>query len=149
MNMNFNKFFLLLWVIFALLDPDPDSESGSGTGSTDPIESGSNPDPQPWFWCRFGSGSDLHFDANSYWKIRKKISLLLFTATPVNMFHTSVVVVDVIIFSNFDILMKFLVKRKGKVKVKSLAEISVADPRCLFGTDHGSEFFIPDPGSRV
>jgi hypothetical protein len=46
-NMNFYKFFLLLWVIFALLDPDPDSESGSG--STDPIESGSNPDPQPWF----------------------------------------------------------------------------------------------------
>jgi hypothetical protein len=44
--MNF-KFFssLVLWVIFALLDPDPDSESGSG--STDPIESGSNPDPQP------------------------------------------------------------------------------------------------------
>ncbi len=38
-NMNFYKFFLLLWVIFALLDPDPDSESGSG--STDPIESGS------------------------------------------------------------------------------------------------------------
>jgi hypothetical protein len=41
--------FLLLWVIFALLDPDPDSQSGS----TDPIESGSNsnsdPDPQPWF----------------------------------------------------------------------------------------------------
>ncbi len=45
-NMNFNKFFLLLRVIFALLDPDPDSESGSG--STEPIESGSNPDPQPW-----------------------------------------------------------------------------------------------------
>jgi hypothetical protein len=49
-NMNFLKFFLLLWVIFALLDPDPDSESGSG--STDPIESGSNgdpnPDPQSW-----------------------------------------------------------------------------------------------------
>jgi hypothetical protein len=45
-NMNFYKFFLPLWVIFALLDPDPDSESGSG--STDPIESGSNPDPQPW-----------------------------------------------------------------------------------------------------
>jgi hypothetical protein len=42
-NMNFDKFFLLLWVIFALLDPDPDSESGS----TDPIESGSNPDPDP------------------------------------------------------------------------------------------------------
>jgi hypothetical protein len=35
--MNFYNFFLLLWVIFALLDPDPDSESGS----TDPIESGS------------------------------------------------------------------------------------------------------------
>jgi hypothetical protein len=35
----FTNFFLLLWVIFALLDPDPDSESGSG--STDPIESGS------------------------------------------------------------------------------------------------------------
>ncbi len=45
-NMNFYKFFLLLWVIFALLDPDPDSQSGS----TDPIESGSNPapDPQPY-----------------------------------------------------------------------------------------------------
>jgi hypothetical protein len=30
-KMNFYKFFLLLWVIFALLDPvpDPDSESGS------------------------------------------------------------------------------------------------------------------------
>jgi hypothetical protein len=44
-------FCLLLWVIFALLDPDPDSEYGSG--STDPIEYGSNtdpdPDPQPWF----------------------------------------------------------------------------------------------------
>ncbi len=38
-NMNFKKKFLLLCVIFALLDPDPDSESGSG--STDPIESGS------------------------------------------------------------------------------------------------------------
>jgi hypothetical protein len=37
--MKFFSFFLLLWVIFALLDPDPDSESGSG--STDPIESGS------------------------------------------------------------------------------------------------------------
>jgi hypothetical protein len=35
--MYFYKFFLLLWVIFALLDPDPDSESES----TDPIESGS------------------------------------------------------------------------------------------------------------
>ncbi len=35
--MKFLKFFLLLWVIFALLDPDPDSESGS----TDLIQSGS------------------------------------------------------------------------------------------------------------
>jgi hypothetical protein len=40
-NMNLKKKILLLWVIFALLDPDLDSE----TGSTDPIESGSNPDP--------------------------------------------------------------------------------------------------------
>jgi hypothetical protein len=39
-----SSFFLLLWVIFALLDPDPDSESGS----TDLIESGSNPDPKHW-----------------------------------------------------------------------------------------------------
>ncbi len=38
---NMNLKFLLLWVIFGLLDPDPDSESGSA----DPIESGSNPDP--------------------------------------------------------------------------------------------------------
>jgi hypothetical protein len=44
-NMNFKKKFLLLWVIFALLDPDPDLESGSG--STDPIESESIPDPDP------------------------------------------------------------------------------------------------------
>jgi hypothetical protein len=36
-NMKFFNFFLLLWVIFALLDPD----SESGSGSTDPIESGS------------------------------------------------------------------------------------------------------------
>jgi hypothetical protein len=41
-NMKFLDFFLLLWVLFALLDPDPDSESGS----TDLIESGSNPDPK-------------------------------------------------------------------------------------------------------
>jgi hypothetical protein len=48
--MNLKKKYILLWVIFALLDPDPDSEYGSG--STDPIEYGSNPDPdpvpQPW-----------------------------------------------------------------------------------------------------
>jgi hypothetical protein len=37
--MKFLNFSLLLWVIFALLDPDPDSESGSV--STDPIEFGS------------------------------------------------------------------------------------------------------------
>ncbi len=43
----FGSATLLLWVIFALLDPVPDSESGSG--STDPIESGFNPDLQPWF----------------------------------------------------------------------------------------------------
>ncbi len=50
----FTNFFLLLWVIFSLLNPDPDSEYGSGFGSTDPIEYGSNtdpdPDPQPWMW---------------------------------------------------------------------------------------------------
>ncbi len=47
----FKKNCLLLWVIFALLDPDPDpdpdSEYGSGFGSTDPIEYGSNTDPDP------------------------------------------------------------------------------------------------------
>jgi hypothetical protein len=52
--MNLKKKIILLWVIFALLDPDPDSESGSG--STDPIESGSNPDmdpdPQPCVMAR-------------------------------------------------------------------------------------------------
>jgi hypothetical protein len=42
--MKFLPFFLLLWVIFALLDLDPDSESVYG--STDLIESGSNPDPK-------------------------------------------------------------------------------------------------------
>jgi hypothetical protein len=41
------NFFLLLYVIYALLDPDPDSKYGSGSGSTDPIESGSNTDPDP------------------------------------------------------------------------------------------------------
>jgi hypothetical protein len=40
-NMNFKIVFLLLWVIFALLDPDPDPDSKSG--STGPNESGSNP----------------------------------------------------------------------------------------------------------
>ncbi len=46
---NFLIFFLLLWVIFALLDPD----SEYGSGSTDLIESGSksdpDTDPQPWW----------------------------------------------------------------------------------------------------
>ncbi len=42
---NFLNFFLLLWVIFGLLNPDPDSEYGSG--SIDPIEFGSNSDPNP------------------------------------------------------------------------------------------------------
>jgi hypothetical protein len=42
-----SSFFLLLWVIFAFLDPDPDSESEYG--STDLIESGSEPDPKHWF----------------------------------------------------------------------------------------------------
>jgi hypothetical protein len=36
-----SSFFLLLWVIFALLDPDPDSKYESGSGSTGQIESGS------------------------------------------------------------------------------------------------------------
>ncbi len=31
-NMTFTNYCLLLWVIFALLDPDPDSEYGSGSG---------------------------------------------------------------------------------------------------------------------
>jgi hypothetical protein len=43
------NFFLVLWVIFALLDPSPDCGSGSG----DPIESGSNPDPDPQHWYRY------------------------------------------------------------------------------------------------
>jgi hypothetical protein len=46
-NMKFLTYFLLLWVIFALLDPDPDSGSRSGYGFIDLIESGSNPDPDP------------------------------------------------------------------------------------------------------
>jgi hypothetical protein len=37
--MKFLYFFLLLWVIFALLDQNPDPESGS----TDLVEKGSNP----------------------------------------------------------------------------------------------------------
>jgi hypothetical protein len=52
-NHELQKFFLLLWVIFALLDPD----SESGSGSTDPIESGSNPDPDPQS-CFFQTGEE-------------------------------------------------------------------------------------------
>jgi hypothetical protein len=44
--------FLLLWVIFALLDPDPDSEYGSR--STDMIESGSIKDMDPKHWLGGG-----------------------------------------------------------------------------------------------
>jgi|688.fasta_scaffold1128622_1 hypothetical protein len=45
------RYCLLLWVIFALLDPDPDSEYGSG--STDPIEYGSDPDHNPGYIILF------------------------------------------------------------------------------------------------
>jgi hypothetical protein len=48
-NTSKHEFVLLLWVIFALLDPDPYSNYGSG--SNGPIEYGSNTDPDP------GSGS--------------------------------------------------------------------------------------------
>ncbi len=55
-NTSKHEFFLLLWVIFTLLDPDPVAECGSG--STGPIEYGSNtntdpdpdPDPKPCFF---------------------------------------------------------------------------------------------------
>ncbi len=54
--MKFINFFLVLWVIFALLDPYPDCESGYGSRNT--IESGSNPDtdpdPQDWFLAVLG-----------------------------------------------------------------------------------------------
>ena len=42
----FTNFFLLLWVIFALLDPDPDSEYGSGSTGPD------------WIRIQSGSGSE-------------------------------------------------------------------------------------------
>jgi hypothetical protein len=44
-NTSKHEFVLLLWVIFALLDPDPYSNYGSG--SNGPIEYGSNTDPDP------------------------------------------------------------------------------------------------------
>jgi hypothetical protein len=40
-NTSKHEFFLLLWVIFALLDSDPDPDSEYGSGSTGPIEYGS------------------------------------------------------------------------------------------------------------
>jgi len=47
-NMNLNNFFLLLWVIFALLDPNPDLVTRL---NPDP-----DPDPQPcphqWLFSR-------------------------------------------------------------------------------------------------
>jgi len=46
-NTSKHEFFLLLWVIFALLDPDPDPDSEYGSGSTGPIDYGSDPDPDP------------------------------------------------------------------------------------------------------
>ncbi len=55
------KFYLLLWVIFSLLDPDPDPDSEYGSGSIDLIGSGSNPDPdtdpdpKPW-----KNGHEIH-----------------------------------------------------------------------------------------
>ena len=60
-NMTFLNFFLLLWVIFALLDPDPNLYSESRC--TDTIESGSNWDPDlptlvvSW-WIRLGFDAD-------------------------------------------------------------------------------------------
>ncbi len=55
-NMKFFNFFLLLWVIFALLDPDPDSESGS-TNLIELVEYGSNED----FWKNETSSNKRHF----------------------------------------------------------------------------------------
>jgi hypothetical protein len=48
--------FLLLWVIFALMDPNMDPDSEYGSGSTDLIEFGSNPepDPDPKPWLKVG-----------------------------------------------------------------------------------------------
>jgi hypothetical protein len=82
--MKFLNFFLLLWVIFALLDRDTGFTYGSG--STDLIESGSNrdPDPQPWFKLKGKSSSlkkehlalkNLNFPhfCGSFWAIRIRI----------------------------------------------------------------------------
>jgi hypothetical protein len=42
-NMNSYNFFLLLWVIFALLDPDPLTRLNPDIPDPD-----TDPDPQPW-----------------------------------------------------------------------------------------------------
>ncbi len=61
--MKFRNFFLLLWVIFALLDLDPDSDykSVSGYGSTDLIEFGSKTVPECKFLIFGKDLSDLIF----------------------------------------------------------------------------------------
>jgi hypothetical protein len=56
-NMKYLNFFLLLWVIFALLDPNPD-------GSTDLIESGSGSEtlaPEDFFSIRFAHEDIVFF----------------------------------------------------------------------------------------
>jgi len=57
-NMNLKFFKILLWVIFALVDPD--REFGSVYGFRDPIESGSNLDPDTdpdlQYWLQYWSG---------------------------------------------------------------------------------------------
>jgi hypothetical protein len=69
-NTSKHEFFLLLWVIFALMDPDPDpySNYGSGSGSNGPIEYGSNPDPDPkhWFWFSLKEHSGRIRSAGEY-----------------------------------------------------------------------------------
>jgi hypothetical protein len=75
-NMNFYQFFLLLWVVFALLDPDPDS----GSGSTDPIEYGSGS----------GSGSTtLEISSETPRESLKKSWLLVVEAATVRFLLTS------------------------------------------------------------
>ncbi len=60
-NMKFLNFFLILWVIFALMDPDPDSEYGSGSSDLTEFGSGSETLLASWFTCRCavgGGGTD-------------------------------------------------------------------------------------------
>ncbi len=61
-------FFLLLWVIFALLDPDPYSNYGSGSGSNGPMEYGSNPDLDPKHWFRRSDINSI-FHLPSQWDL--------------------------------------------------------------------------------